>query len=144
MKKLFFVLMLCPLLMLMASCTGSTGNSKYKALDAEIELANQQMPMQMTHAITLTGMLRDGFVVSYVYEVNEEVLTLDNFIADETAFKANMVNEIVNNTEVVRFFTLIADAGCDLQYVYNGSHSGKTTIISFTNAELKEMCKVSE
>jgi len=149
MKKLFFVLMLCPLLMLtMPSCSGGTGSTnsgtdktKMELLDKEIDLSNHQMPMQVDFATTLMSLKRQSMTVSYQYVVDEDAIDMDEVIANQRPFKTTLENQITTVKEAKYFASMVADAGCDLHFVYDGNHSAKNVTIEFTNAELKSILK---
>ena len=149
MKKLLFILMLCPLLMI-TSCkdnakTGTDANSMEILLDKEIAASNAQFPVKVDFATTLKSLSRDGNIVTYEYEIDENAFDFDSLAAEKERFRSQLENQIAimstPNSEVYVFMTMLRDTGNELRYLYKGNPSGKTMVIEFTNDELKKIIK---
>ena len=149
MKKILFILMLCPLLMI-SSCkdnanTNPSANSKEILLDKEIEASNAQFPVQVDDATTLMSLSRDGNIVTYEYEIDESAFDFETFTAQKESFKSQLEKQIAvlstPNSEVYVFMSLLKDTGNSLRYLYKGNRSGKTMVIEFSNDELKQIIK---
>ena len=152
MKKLVFAMMLCPVLLLMASCTGSTdnagstvssvsdaGGSEMEKLDADLRISNAQMPMKVDYATTLLSITRDGHVVTYHYEVDEDAVAFEDLVEYQEDFRTNLKKEIKGASAVTDFVSLVLDAGCELCYEYKGNQSGRTMELEFGKDELETM-----
>ena len=145
MKKLFFLLMLCPLLMVV-SCKDNTGSASNEALlDKEIAASNKNMPMQVDNATTLLSLSRDGDVVTYEYVIDENAMDYAQFIDQKEKFRINLKNQIIAlstpDSELYGFMSLIKATGKNLRYQYKGNRSGLITTIDFPNDEIQEMIK---
>lgn len=155
MKKLLFLLMLCPLMMI-TSCkdnvekadnaaTAAENVSKEKLLEQEIKATNEQLPIQVDEATKLLSVSKHGEYVIYEYSVNEGDMAFKQFIDHKEDFKNNIKDQIIAmsspNSEVYAFMSLIRDTGRDLRYQYTGNLTGKVTTIEFTNDDLHEMIK---
>jgi hypothetical protein len=150
MKKLFLILMLCPLMMLMPSCTGNADKSannlsKEVLLDQEIASSNAQMPIQMDNATTLLSLSRDGEIVTYEYLLDENEVDFSQFIEDKAQHRNKLSNQItlLSTTEpsMHAFMSLLKETGKSLRYRYKGNSSGVVVTIEFSNDELQEMIK---
>ena len=137
MKKVFFILLLLPLL-LVTSCKDNTGSglsadSKEALLDKEIAASVAQFPMQVDDATTLVLLSRDGNVVTYDYVLDESKMNFDEFIANKESFKAQLRNNIV--------VVCTPSSDKELHYRYTGKPSGRLVTIEFSNDEIKELIK---
>lgn len=149
MKKLFFLLMICPLMMI-TSCKDNA-NSNVSAdsvealIDQEIEATNKQFPMQVDAATTLVSMSRQGDIVKYDYIIDESAVDFETFKAGKDSFKDRLKNDIIvlclPSSELRAFFTLLRDSGKVLRYEYKGNPSGQTMSIDFSNDELHDIVK---
>ncbi len=152
MKKLLFLLMLCPLMMI-TSCKDNAEKAnnttktttKEMLLAQEIKATNDQLPIQVDEATTLLSVSKLGEYVIYEYSVNEGDMDFKQFIEHIEDFRNNIKDQIITmstpNTEVYAFMSLIRDTGRDLRYQYTGNLTGKVTTIEFTNDDLHEMIK---
>lgn len=149
MKKLFYILLLFPLLMI-TSCKDNTNtstgaDSKDVLLDKEIAASNAQFPVKVDDATTLMSLSRDGNIVTYEYEIDESAFDFETFMAQKERFKSQLENQIAvlstPNSEVYVFMSLLKDTGNSLRYLYKGNRSGKTMVIEFSNDELKQIIK---
>lgn len=156
MKKLLFILMLCPLMMI-TSCKdnaekGNNGNNatdttnpvtKEMLLAQEIKASNELFPMQVEEGTTLLSLIKDGNHVIYEYSVDEDIMDFKPFIENKEGIKNNIKNQIITmntpNSEAHAFMSLVRDTGKDLRYQYTGNKSGKVAIFEFTNDDLHEM-----
>lgn len=143
MKKLLFVLLLCPL-MVMTSCRDSSGsNNKAKELLLvnDIKAANEQFPMQVDYATTALSVALEGDYVVYSYEVNESLVDMADL--DPESFKKQLKNNFTaaykTQPDYHMSMSLVKETEKSLRYKYKGSLSGKTIAIDFSNAELHEM-----
>lgn len=146
MKKLFFLLMICPLMML-TSCKDNKGsNAKEELLlEQEMKATNAQLPMQVDVATTLMSVTIDGDMVTYKYLVDEDAMDYAQFIDQREQFRNDLKKQIVAmstpNSEMHAFMSLLKVTGKDLRYQYKGNRSGMITTIDFPNDELQEMIK---
>ena len=152
MKKLLFLLTLCPL-MIITSCKDNAEKadnatetvSKEMMLVQEIKAFNDQLPTQVDKATTLLSVSMSGEYVVYEYSVDEDDMDFGQFIEHKEDFRNNIKNYIITmstpDSEVYAFMSLIRDTGKDLRYQYAGNLSGKVTIIEFSNDDLQEMIK---
>ena len=147
MKKLLFILMLCPLMMI-TSCkdnanTSAGKNSKEILLDKEIEASNAMFPMQVDIATTLKSVSRDGKVVTYEYEIDESVLEFETLTAKEETYRSQLESQLAAlskpNAEMYAFVSILKETDCGLRYLYKGNLTGKTMAIEFTSDELKKL-----
>ncbi len=149
MKKLFLLLLICPLMML-TSCKDN-GKSSLRAdsanalIDQEIEATNAQFPMQIDVATTLVSTSRQGDIVAYHYILDESEVDFDTFNASKESFKNRLRNDLtvicLPSSEVHALFALLRDSGKVLRYEYKGKPSGRTMSIDFSNEELHKIIK---
>ena len=152
MKKLLFLLMLCPLMMI-TSCRDNAEKannatetvSKEMLLVQEIKAFQDQLPMQVDEATTLLSIFKEGEHVIYEYSVDEDDMDFKQFIEHKEEFRNNIKKQIMAmntpDSEVYAFMSLLRDTGKGLRYQYAGNLSGKVTIIEFSNDDLQEMIK---
>lgn len=143
MKKLFFILLLCPL-MILTSCKDNSkvnvgADAKELLLDQEIEKTKDIFPMQIDNATTLVSMKRDGDIVSYEYVFDENERAFDGQEAFKKQLRDNLVFVSQSATELYAFMTLLRDTGKTLRYDYKGMQTGKSIVIDFTNEDLHEI-----
>lgn len=152
MKKLFFVLMIFPLMMV-TSCkdNANTTNSNMNAItkdaliDQEIEAYNAQLPIQVDYASTLLALSREDSVVTYQYEFDEYKIEYEDMYANQVNFMADVKEKLTaacaSNSELHTFFSLLSETGKVLHYDYRGNLSGRALMFEFSNDEIKEMVK---
>ena len=149
MKKLFFILLIFPLMMV-TSCKDNSGSgistdSKEALLDKEIAASVSQFPVQVDTATTLVLLSRDGRIVTYDYVLDESAMNFDEFINNKESFKAQLRNNIVvvctPSSDFRTFMTLLRDTDKELHYRYKGKNSGMTVTIEFSNDEIKDLIK---
>jgi hypothetical protein len=125
--------------------TNSVEITKDLILDKEIEMANAQYPIKLDNFTTLMSISRDGNVVTYEYEIDENVVVFEKVIPSKDTSKHQLENQLVamitQNSEFYAFVSLLRDTDKALHYLYKGNHSGKTIRIEFSNDELKKLIK---
>ena len=148
MKKLYFILMLCPL-MWFTSCSDSSNSgskaSDLELLDKEIEATNAQLPMQIDYVTTFLEVSRSFGVVTYKYEIDENEIDFDDMQAHKVSFRAglkgNLTSMCVPGSDLYAFLSLMSKAGAVLQYEYKGNLTGKIFTIEFSKDEIQAMLK---
>lgn len=109
-------------------------------LQSVIDATNMQLPLKIDYATTLKKVEIQGENVVYIYEVAEDVVSLDGMESSKDEMKKNTLNSIqyLDNTQKT-IYKMVMDAGKNMVHHYCGSNSGKTTEIVITNGELKEV-----
>ena len=121
--------------------------SKEELLDWDIEATNSLLPKKLDYVTTLVSLTRDGDVVTYTYEIDENELDMATVIAGKKQLKETLASQIAElnspTSTAQTFMRLLRGAGKDLHYVYQGNESGQSLEIEFTNSELNEMLNQS-
>ena len=148
MKKLLFILLLCPM-MLFISCKDSGSNSSVEQnsnealINQDIEVSNADFPAKVDFATTIMHVSNDGDCVTYHYEVDESMLDFDAFIANIDHFreeqKVNLVASGATNPDIVTFAGLLNKTGKAMRHEYKGNQTGRVVSFEYSSDELHEM-----
>lgn len=127
-------------MLLPAACSTSSQDRLKEA----VEEGNKECPATIDRVTTLVEIKLDDEFVTYVCEIDEKQLSLDQMQAQRDIYTTNihnMVKQQVTNPQSANgpFFILIMDAGKGLRHRYKGNNSRKTLDIDITNAELQHM-----
>ncbi len=124
-------------------------NLKKKITDDEevdhlIKLNRLTLPKQLDAATTMTDLKLEGDYMIYYYDINEDVLTIEEMNNNTSTYRDIIINgmkgEFANpDSPMAYFFGLIGKMNKGLRYSYHGTKSGNTLDIDITNAELKQV-----
>ncbi len=118
--------------------------SKSDLLDWQIQITNSALPQQIDVGTTLVSLNRQGDIVSYIYEIDDEVVEmslLKDYLDEAKAdFIQELEQELATPTSLVkRFTTLVCQTNKSLRYVYRGKTTGEELAIELSNAELRNI-----
>ena len=107
-------------------------------LKTAIASTQAQLPMTPAQGMSITELNWEGDDVIYVYELDANTYSVDNFKRNATQVKETLINELKRMGEVERqFVRYVADANANLVYRYK---VGRNYIdFKITNSELKEL-----
>ena len=89
---------------------------------------------------TLVSIGRLGDTVSYLFELDEEVVDMSLLKDYLDEAKENFRQELESPTTTPNIFiSLVCRTNKSLRYVYRGKTTGKELTIEFTNAELRNI-----
>ena len=100
-----------------------------KLLETNIQMSNVQCPMSMGNGLVMNKVVREGDNVVYVYEVDENLISIDLLKSKEKELVAGLREEVknsVNDAAMTTFLKLCRAAHVGLGYRYVGATSGKT------------------
>ena len=119
--------------------------SKDELLDWDIEATNSLLPKQLDEVTTLISLTRDGNIVTYTYEIDEDALDMATVFEGQEDLRATLTAQIATlnspTSSAQTFIRLLRETNKDLCYVYRGNQSGQSLKIDFTNSQLREMLK---
>ena len=117
--------------------------SNDELLDWEVMASNSILPKKLDDVTTLISLTRDGDVVAYTYEVDEDKLDMAVVNDGQSELKQTLSAQIATlnspTSTAQTFMRLLRRGNKDLHYVYKGNLTGKTVRIEFTNDELREL-----
>jgi hypothetical protein len=113
-------------------------------LNIQIELTNAALPKQIDNVTTLVRTELDDTNMVYVFDIDEDKLTIDAMKSDEATYRSNiertLANEIANPlSSTGMFFKQVIRAGKGVKYNYCGKNSGKSFDVELTNSQLRQM-----
>ncbi len=140
--KVLAVLLLVPLMMRMAACSGSP-QSRLKEM---IELSNKECPASIDHVTSLIAIKDEGNFVTYVCQIDEDVLDMDEMQANRAIYEQNIKNTFHNQLTLPEstsgpFLQLVIEAGKGLRHHYVGKNSRKTLDIDITNEQMRQLAQ---
>lgn len=98
-------------------------------LDAQISVTNAQLPMQLDEMTVMTKLLREDDCLVYCYDVDENLLTLDDLDASGDFMEQMLIDELrvaKDRPESKQFFEACKLADVDIAYRYRGTLTGRT------------------
>ena len=114
--------------------------SNNEQLDWNIRNTNASLPQQVDMGTTLVSIGRLGDTVSYLFELDEEVVDMSLLKDYLDEAKENFRQELESPTTTPNIFILlVCRTNKSLRYVYRGKTTGKELTIEFTNAELRNI-----
>ena len=117
--------------------------SREELLDWEIQATNSTLPRQLDYVTTLVSLSRDGNVVAYTYEIDEDELDMSMMIDGQDQMRAGIAAQIATlnspTSSAQTFMRLLREGGKDLHYIYKGNKTGTVLEIKFTNNELLDL-----
>ena len=118
--------------------------SKNELLDWQVQITNSLLPMKVDEFTELVSMHNLNGVVSYCYELDDELLDLSQMTEIQKAIKESLKEEMeqewTSPTSVSKqFLTLICRTNKSLQHVYRRKTSNKEVVVDFSNAELRNI-----
>ena len=112
-------------------------------MDWEIQATNSTLPRQLDYVTTLVSLSRDGNVVAYTYEIDEDELDMSMMIDGQDQMRAGIAAQIATlnspTSSAQTFMRLLREGGKDLHYIYKGNKTGTVLEIKFTNNELLDL-----
>ena len=109
-------------------------------MQIQIDITKLNLPKVLDEMTTMVDIKLENDFVTYCYKINDEVLPLKEMESNQ---KVNIVNGIKNEfaqgSPLAVFFKTVIDMGKSLRYQYNGTKSGETLNIDFTNNELRQL-----
>lgn len=117
--------------------------SNDELLDWEVMASNSILPRKLDEVTTLISLTRDGNVVAYSYEIDEDKLDMSVVSDGKDQLKQTLAAQVAtlnSPTSVAQtFMRLLRRGNKELHYVYKGNLSGKTVRIEFSNDELRDL-----
>lgn len=109
-------------------------------LKAELVAGNKDLPIDLGNGIILIRMYLSGDTVMYIYECDENTISMENLENNRSTLISEIKKTLSNPTpEVAEFMKLCVKSGKNVGYTYVGDTSGKKITIRFSNAELKRL-----
>ena len=113
-------------------------------LNIQIELTNAALPKQIDEVTTLVRTELNDTNMMYVFDIDENKLTIDAMKNDEATYRSNIERTL--STEIANplsstgmFFKQVIRAGKGVKYNYCGKNSGKSFDVELTNSQLRQM-----
>ena len=109
------------------------------ALDAQIAIANAQVPVQVDEITTLVQVTREPGVVAYLYEIDEQRASMEQ-LENAREVMASMLVEALqtqrNEVSSRYFMEICHKTGVDFLYRYRGSTTGQIVEILIPSADI--------
>mgnify|MGYP006988840784 CR=1 FL=1 len=117
-----------------------------ETINCDLTITQAMLPMQLDASTEMVDIVLDKESLTYVYNIKE-----DNFdfsmLEKDPAFRENLANSIsqqfASNSSTGELFKKLCLSGRGLCYRYTGTKSGKTTNISFSNTQLRQMANAN-
>ena len=111
-----------------------------EALLKEVSRGNEDLPMQVDYATTMTNMAVEGDYVVYTYTCDEEYISMDLLRENKAEVKQQTLEGLQDggDTELATFLNMCRAAGKSLRYRYIGSSTGKECVIDIPIQEIGE------
>lgn len=118
--------------------TGEAFATPMKLLENAILLTNEQAPMTVDAATTMTELVIEGDFATYHYMIDEKQVPIHKISDMRDQMKENLRSTIKNNPDpaLKDFINLCKKANKGIAYRYEGMQSGNTCTIEFTTDEL--------
>jgi len=118
--------------------SGEAYANPLKMLENAISVTNQQAPMAVDEATTMTKLSIQGDFATYEYQIDETKVPFHKLVDMRDQMKENMRNAVFNNPDPAfkDFINLCKKANKGIAYKYVGMQSGNTCTIEFSLSEL--------
>lgn len=110
--------------------SGKIDTDAAKYLEASFENAKKQCPLQVDELTTMIDCGFDGTDVYYIYQIDEEVLSMTDFAQAEEVMKEQIIAGLRNpeNRAVQPIIARMKEIGAQFYYVYVGTLDEETTV----------------
>lgn len=109
---------------------GNAGDGDPDALlETNIKLTNAQCPMSLGQGLVMTQVIREGDNVVYIYDADEDVVSIDALKTSEDMVLEMLRNELKNSSSdpsMAGFLKICRSAGVGIAYRYVGTKTGKS------------------
>ncbi|MBQ7570680.1 MAG: hypothetical protein IJT19_00385 [Bacteroidaceae bacterium] len=120
------------------NCLSGKTVTPEERLMAEVQMANQIVPIELGNGVTMSYVSVEKETVFYVYEIDEAVMSLDEF-KENYSFEVIKDNIKASQTAEREFYVKVADTGRGLGYRYTGTNSADKQEYIIPNNELVEL-----
>lgn len=136
MKTLLRLALACTLILVFTACDNQ--QRSHATVEAYVQEAQQNTPLKVDDATTLTEVAIEGSNVVYHYLVDESMITIEAFSGQENLIRETF-NDRRNNDEATRqFVEACVDAKLGIIMTYTGNVTHDTFTVSFPLEEPAE------
>ncbi len=134
MKKFLSVAVLLFSVIALTACSNSA------KLQAGLDQANKEMPMEVAQGITINKVIDDGNNIVYQATIDDTIYPLDAIEEQKDVLKDNM-KSMLAQPDTKELFKIAGELNRGLVYQYKGTTSGDKVEIAFTPEEIRELAK---